>query len=149
MALLGQCEISLMPLADTPFNRAKSDLKFIEAGACRVASVASHVVYADSVEDGRTGLLFHDADELRDRLLRLVAMPELARDLGDAARQYVAGERMLAYQVAPADRVVSLAVGAARRTEPRIAGAAGRSRAGRVILAAALQRGGQAESGPT
>jgi glycosyltransferase involved in cell wall biosynthesis len=99
MTLLGQCEISLMPLADTPFNRAKSDLKFIEAGACRVATVASHIMYSDSVEDGSTGLLFHDADELRDRLLRLVAMPELARALGDAARRYVAGERMLAYQV--------------------------------------------------
>ena len=99
MALLGQSEVSLMPLADTPFNRAKSDLKFIEAGACRVASVASNVMYSDSVEDGRTGLLFRDADELRDRLLRLVAMPELARALGDAARHYVAGERMLAYQV--------------------------------------------------
>src|SRR5271166_4128232 len=99
--LLGTSEISLMPLDDTPFNRAKSDLKFIEAGACRVAALASHIVYADSIEDGRTGLLFHTADELRDRLLRLVAMPELARDLGDAARHYVAGERMLAYQVAP------------------------------------------------
>jgi SAM-dependent methyltransferase len=100
IALLGQCEISFMPLGDTPFNRAKSDLKFIEAGACRVASLASHIVYADSIEDGRTGLLFHDADELRDRLLRLVAMPELARGLGNATRSYVAGERMLAYQVA-------------------------------------------------
>ena len=58
MALLGQCEISFMPLGDTPFNRAKSDLKFIEAGACRVAALASHIVYADSIEDGRTGLLF-------------------------------------------------------------------------------------------
>jgi SAM-dependent methyltransferase len=101
LALLGQCEISLMPLSDTPFNRAKSDLKFIEAGACRVAALASHVVYGASIDEGRTGLLFHDAEELRDRLLRLVAMPELARDLGDAARRYVANERMLAYQVAP------------------------------------------------
>jgi SAM-dependent methyltransferase len=100
LTLLGECEISLMPLGDTPFNRAKSDLKFIEAGACRVAALASHIVYADSVEDGRTGLLFRDADELRDRLLRLVAMPDLARALGGAARSYVAGERMLAYQVA-------------------------------------------------
>jgi glycosyltransferase involved in cell wall biosynthesis len=100
LELLSRCEISLMPLADTPFNRAKSDLKFIEAGACRVAAVASHVTYGDSIEDGRTGLLFHDAEELRDRLLRLAAMPELARALGDAAREYVAGERMLAYQVA-------------------------------------------------
>ena len=100
MALLGQCEISFMPLADTWFNRAKSDLKFIEAGACRVAPLGSHVVYADSIEDGRTGLLFRDAEELRERLMRLVAMPELARALGNAARNYVVSERMLAYQVA-------------------------------------------------
>ena len=31
---------------------------------------------------------------------RLLATPEQARDLGDAARRYVAAERMLAYQVA-------------------------------------------------
>jgi len=103
MNLLGSCEISLMPLEDNPFNRAKSDLKFIEAGACRVVALTSHVVYADSVEDGTTGLLFSDADELGDRLLRLVAMPDLARSIGDAARAYVRRERMLAYQVA--DRI--------------------------------------------
>jgi hypothetical protein len=28
-------------------------------------------------------------------------MPEMARDLGDAARDYVAQNRMLAYQIAP------------------------------------------------
>jgi hypothetical protein len=99
--LLGQSEISFMPLGDTWFNRAKSDLKFIEAGACRVASLASHVVYGASIEDGRTGLLFRDAEDLRARLLRLIAMPAMARGLGDAARSYVSAERMLAYQVAP------------------------------------------------
>ena len=101
MDLLGRCEVSLMPLADNAFNRAKSDLKFIEAGACRVASLASHVVYGDTLEDGRTGLLFSTPAELQARLLRLVAMPELARELGDNARHYVATERMLAYQIAP------------------------------------------------
>ena len=98
MDLLGRCEIAFMPLADNGFNRAKSDLKFIEAAACRVAPLASHVVYGASIDDGRTGLLFHDATELRARLLRLVAMPELARDIGDAARAHVAAHRMLAYQ---------------------------------------------------
>ncbi|MGA0985075.1 MAG: hypothetical protein ACO3ST_10500, partial [Burkholderiaceae bacterium] len=29
MALLSQCDISLLPLRDTSFNRLKSDLKFI------------------------------------------------------------------------------------------------------------------------
>jgi glycosyltransferase involved in cell wall biosynthesis/SAM-dependent methyltransferase len=101
MNLLGGCEISLMPLEDTAFNRAKSDLKFIEAAACRVAALASDVVYGDSIEDGQTGLIFRDVEEFRIRLLRLIVMPELARAIGDAARAYVENERMLAYQVAP------------------------------------------------
>jgi len=101
MDLLGRCEVSLMPLSDGGFNRAKSDLKFIEAGACRVTALASDVVYGETIEEGRTGLLFRDAAELREKLLRLVAQPELARDVGDAARDYVAQNRMLAYQIAP------------------------------------------------
>ncbi len=59
------------------------------------------MVYADTVQDGRTGLLFRDPDEFHGRMLQLVTIPELARDLGDAARRYVADERMMAYQVAP------------------------------------------------
>lgn len=100
LRLLGRCELALMPLTDSAFDRAKSDLKFVEAGACRVASLASPVVYGDSIEDGRTGLLFRDAEDLRARLLRLVVMPETARPLADAAREHVASQRMLAYQVA-------------------------------------------------
>ena len=100
MDLLGQSEIAFMPLSDTPFNRAKSDLKFVEAGACGVASLASPIVYADSIEDGCTGLLFADAEQLRERLLRLLSMADLARALGEAAREYVTEHRMLAYQVA-------------------------------------------------
>jgi glycosyltransferase involved in cell wall biosynthesis len=101
MRILGGSEISFMPLSDTPFNRAKSDLKFIEAAACRVASLASPVVYGNSIEHGRTGLLFRDPVEFHTSLLHLLALPEMARGLGDAARQYVKDNRMLAYQVAP------------------------------------------------
>jgi SAM-dependent methyltransferase len=101
LRILGGCEIGFMPLGDTPFNRCKSDLKFIEAAGCRLAALASTVVYGDSVRHGRTGLLFRDPVEFERHLLSLVAMPELARRLGDAAREYVARERMLAYQVAP------------------------------------------------
>ena len=99
--ILSESEISFMPLGDTPFNRAKSDLKFIEAGACRVAALASSVVYGDSIDDGRTGLLFRDQAAFHTGLLRLVAMPAFAQALGDAGRQYVSEHRMLAYQAAP------------------------------------------------
>jgi glycosyltransferase involved in cell wall biosynthesis len=100
-ALLVQSEISFMPLLDTPFSRAKSDLKFVEAASCRTVALASHVVYGNSIDDGRTGFLFRDPVELRSRLLRLIALPTIARGIAGAARQYVIDERMLAYQVAP------------------------------------------------
>ncbi len=97
--LLGQSEISFMPLADTEFNRCKSDLKFLEASAHRVASLATPVVYSGSIEDGRTGFLFNDTSTLQQRLARMVAQPDLTREMAEAARAYVAQERMLAYQV--------------------------------------------------
>ncbi|WP_158922321.1 methyltransferase domain-containing protein [Acidisphaera sp. S103] len=99
--ILGRSEISFMPLSDTPFNRAKSDLKFIEAASCRVATLASTVVYSNTVEDGRNGLLFRDPVQFQAGLLRLLAMPEMAREMADTARRYVIDNRMLAYQVAP------------------------------------------------
>jgi SAM-dependent methyltransferase len=98
LELLGKSEISFMPLRDTSFNQAKSDLKFIEAASCRVVSLASPVVYGESVQDGRTGLLFHTADELRHRLMHLLANRDAARSIGDAARTWVAENRMMAYQ---------------------------------------------------
>jgi len=97
--LLCGAEISFMPLADTVFNRAKSDLKFIEAGAARVAALASPVVYGSVIEDGKTGLLFRDPAELRSALLRMLAYPEATKRMADAAHNYVATKRMLAYQL--------------------------------------------------
>jgi SAM-dependent methyltransferase len=101
MDLLGTSEISLMPLDDTPFNRAKSDLKFIEAGACRVASLASSVVYRNSIVHGETGLIFNDPGEFHRLFLRLTMIPDLALDLGNNARRMVSQHRMLADQVQP------------------------------------------------
>lgn len=96
--LLAGCEISLMPLADTPFNHCKSDLKFIEAAASRVTAVASPIAYDRTLEDGETGVLFRNPTELYQRLLRLITNPEIARRIGDQARSYVVAHRMLAYQ---------------------------------------------------
>ncbi len=97
LRLLGESEIAFMPLADTAFNHAKSDLKFVEAGACRVAALASPVVYGATIEDGRTGLLFRTPQELLHRLAWLVVNPD-AVTLADAGRVWVAEHRMLADQ---------------------------------------------------
>jgi SAM-dependent methyltransferase/glycosyltransferase involved in cell wall biosynthesis len=97
--LLARSEICFMPLADTPFNRCKSDLKFIEAASLRVTALASPTVYAGSLVDGETGILFRDEEELAQRLLRLVANPEIGQAIAEAARAKVLRERMLADQV--------------------------------------------------
>jgi hypothetical protein len=97
--LLAGCEISFMPLADTPFNRCKSDLKFLEAAAFRVTALASATVYAGSIEDGRTGALFADRHELQRRLMHLLADPQSGRAMAEAARGYVSAHRMLAHQI--------------------------------------------------
>ncbi|KAA5610229.1 methyltransferase domain-containing protein [Rhodovastum atsumiense] len=96
--LLSQSELSFMPLRDNAFNRCKSDLKFIEAAAHRVTAIATPTVYADSIEDGRTGLLVQDAADLQKCLLHLLATPSQGRTLADSARAMVARRRMLAAQ---------------------------------------------------
>jgi SAM-dependent methyltransferase len=97
--LLGASELSFMPLRDTPFNRCKSDLKFIEAASYRVLAVASPTVYGRSIEDGQTGLVFKDAEELEHKLMLLLANPASARQMADAAREHVKRHRMMAFQI--------------------------------------------------
>jgi len=100
LEILGRSEISFMPLQDTPFNRCKSDLKFLEASSHRVVSLASPLVYNGVIQDGETGVIFNNSSELQRRLLGLLADPARAMAMAEAARSYVAQERMLAYQMA-------------------------------------------------
>lgn len=97
--LLASSEISFMPLRENAFNSCKSDLKFIEAAAHRVTALASPVVYENSIEDGRTGLIFRDTVDLQRKLLHLLANPAAGQAIGNAARTMVAQQRMLAQQV--------------------------------------------------
>lgn len=101
--LLSRSEISFMPLRETIFNRCKSDLKFLEAASVRVAALASPTVYGKSIEDGRTGMIFHNAAELKAKLLFLLDNPAATQAMAEAARLHVAQHRMLAAQLA--DRV--------------------------------------------
>lgn len=100
LGILGGCDLALMPLEDTVFNRAKSDLKFVEASGCRVATLASEVVYGESIADGFNGLLFGDVAGFQRQLLRAIADPEAVRHIAGAARGMVGARRMLAGQLA-------------------------------------------------
>lgn len=51
-------DFAVAPLVDTPFNHAKSDLKFLEYAAAKLPCIASNVgPYAEVVKHGDTGLL--------------------------------------------------------------------------------------------
>lgn len=98
---LASAEIALMPLAETPFNCCKSDLKFLEASAHRVMSVASRTVYERTVSNHVTGLLFDKPSQLERHLNDIMNHPRAACRLADRARYYVREHRMLAELIIP------------------------------------------------
>lgn len=93
---LRRCDVALLPLADTLFNRCKSDLKFIECAVNEVVALASPCVYEASVRDGETGFLFRSPEEFRDRLFRLIDDPALRAATARQARAHVLAERLQA-----------------------------------------------------
>lgn len=92
---LRTADIALLPLDDTPFHRRKSDLKFLECAGNGVVALASPVVYADTVEDGRTGMIFHNGEEFGEKLARLIEDRSLRRRIAAAAYDYVKENRLL------------------------------------------------------
>ena len=92
---LRSADIALLPLHDTPFNRAKSDLKFIESAGHGVAVFASPTVYQSTVRDGETGFLYRNAREFRERLTLLMEDRTRRLDMARAAYEYVKHNRLL------------------------------------------------------
>ena len=94
-AALHASDIALLPLRDTEFNRAKSDLKFIESAGHGAVALASPTVYAGTVRDGETGLLYHSPKEFAEKLDLLIQRADLRRTLAENAYRYVAEHRLL------------------------------------------------------
>lgn len=88
-ALISEVDINLAPLVNSIFNRAKSEIKWIEAALVKVPTVASKIgAFSDAIIDGETGLLATD-DEWFDKLEALVLSTELRQEIADAAYQDV------------------------------------------------------------
>jgi glycosyltransferase involved in cell wall biosynthesis len=92
-------DIAVAPLRDTPFNRSKSDLKFLEYSALGLPGVFSDIVpYNQSVRDGETGLLVpNGGGAWHDAILRLAQDPMLRERIASAARAQVIGGRCLSH----------------------------------------------------
>ncbi len=85
-------DIAIAPAGKGNFFRGKSDLRFLEAGALGIATVADPHVYP-TIQHGVTGMHAATADEARKHLLNLVFDSRLRERLGSAARAYVREER--------------------------------------------------------
>ena len=90
-ALISEVDINLAPLVDSIFNRAKSEIKWIEAALVKVPTVASKIgAFSDVVIDGETGLLATD-DQWFDKLEALVLSSDLRQKLAELAYREVLG----------------------------------------------------------
>jgi hypothetical protein len=90
-------DIGLAPLHDTPFNRAKSDIKYLEYSAVGAATIASPVApYQASVRHDRGILVTPNTPEAWSRaILRLVEDTRLRQKLAVNAHEWVRSERSI------------------------------------------------------
>lgn len=87
LSALSCIDIALVPLADTPFNRAKSALKAAEFSAAGVPVIASPTpAHKAHQQDGYPLLIADTPADWYRHLSRLVENPQVARERGEAAR---------------------------------------------------------------
>jgi len=90
-------DIALVPLEDNPFNRCKSNVKWLEYSACGVAGIYADLTpYNTTIEHGNTGLLVgNDPQQWFNAIDLLIKNPELRRSIAANARRKVLSEYTL------------------------------------------------------
>jgi processive 1,2-diacylglycerol beta-glucosyltransferase len=94
----GRWDLGIAPLVDTPFNRCKSDLKFLDYAAAGVAGIFSRVTpYAATIRHGENGwLVDNDAEAWQAALVTLLGDDARRTALADAAASELRATRTLA-----------------------------------------------------
>jgi len=83
-------DIGIAPLRDTEFNRAKSNLRFLEFAALHIPTVCSRVEpYVRDSEHHKTRLLATEPDEWYHCLDFLIRNEKVRREIGEAAYRFV------------------------------------------------------------
>ncbi|WP_148301783.1 glycosyltransferase family protein [Sneathiella glossodoripedis] len=93
--VLIKADIALMPLADTEFNRLKSDLKMVEAAGCGAVPIASAVVYEQTDLQRDFSEICSEDNEFVSALIKLVNNPDIRLEKQKKGREYVQSNRML------------------------------------------------------
>ncbi len=86
---LSTIDINLAPLVDTPYNRSKSAVKFLEAALVGVPTIASNLEPYQEIVSESTGMLAETPAEWYQALKLLIESPLKRMAMGEAARNYV------------------------------------------------------------
>ena len=89
--LASRMDVALAPLEmNNVFCRAKSEIKFVEAGALGVPVIASEIdPFQDAITHGEDGLLAANPSDWSRALTMLIEQPEQRKALGERARRTV------------------------------------------------------------
>jgi glycosyltransferase involved in cell wall biosynthesis len=99
--LIAECDVGIMPLRDTSWERGKCAYKLIQYMACGLPTVASPIgANRDVVVEGETGLFANTPSAWVEKLESLLTDAQLRQRLGQAGRERVEAEYSL-QQVAP------------------------------------------------
>jgi glycosyltransferase involved in cell wall biosynthesis/SAM-dependent methyltransferase len=84
-------DIGVIPLADTPFNDSRSDVKALEYAALGIPVVASDVpAYREFIRDGETGFLVNDSEQWGRRVRDLLHDTDMREEMGAKAKALAA-----------------------------------------------------------
>lgn len=113
VSAIAQCDMGVMPLLDSSWERGKCGYKLVQYMACGLPVVASPVgVNTSIVEEGVNGFLAKNTDEWVEALQRLLSEPLLRSKMGQAGRARV--EQQYCLQVT-APKLAGLLQQAARK----------------------------------
>jgi len=83
-------DIGIIPLEDTRFNAAKSNIKWLEYSYYGIPSVIENVLpYRGTAKHGSTALMYNDGKQMYDYLVKLIEDPIYRMKLAADARKHV------------------------------------------------------------
>jgi len=92
-------DIAVAPLVDNHFNRAKSFLKYLEYGICRIPGVFSPVAYSGVIKSGENGILAITKEEWKEAIDLLIDNRLTRNYIGKRAYQDVSRNYAIAKHV--------------------------------------------------
>jgi len=82
-------DIAIAPIKDIPFNRCKTNIKFMEAAMLEIPTVASDVAPYKDIQHGKTGYLATTPGQFKKYLKWLIDNEAKRKEIGKAANKYV------------------------------------------------------------